>query len=176
MITLELSWVMESNAFLSNDDVCSHQFRPRSSSLWHLCLHWTTIKDTPITQATLHHLVNPVTGEPGSAQSSSGDVSIAEPNQANQPPTHLRKWSKDHPIDNIVGNPLRPHIDIRHHFIREQVENKVVELYFVEMNYQRADILTKALPRERFEFLLPRLGMKSMTPETLRRLQEGEDE
>ncbi|GJX31254.1 retrovirus-related pol polyprotein from transposon TNT 1-94 [Tanacetum coccineum] len=39
-----------------------------------------------------------------------------------------------------------------------------------------ADILTKALPRERFEFLLPRLGMKSLTPETLRRLQEGEDE
>ncbi|GJU79096.1 hypothetical protein Tco_1276166, partial [Tanacetum coccineum] len=37
-------------------------------------------------------------------------------------------------------------------------------------------ILTKALPRERLEFLLPRLGMKSMTPETLRRLQEGEDE
>ncbi|GKA54900.1 hypothetical protein Tco_0753849 [Tanacetum coccineum] len=36
--------------------------------------------------------------------------------------------------------------------------------------------LTKALPRERFEFLLPRLGMKSMTPETLRRLQEGEDD
>ncbi|GKC98910.1 hypothetical protein Tco_1169185 [Tanacetum coccineum] len=67
-----------------------------------------TIKDTPITQATLHPLVNPVTGEPGSAQSSSGDVSIAEPNQANQPPTHLRKWSKDHPLDNIVGNPLRP--------------------------------------------------------------------
>ncbi|GJR29093.1 hypothetical protein Tco_1105325 [Tanacetum coccineum] len=68
------------------------------------------------------------------------------------------------------------HIDIRHHFIREQVENIVVELYFVEMKYQLADILTKALPREWFEFLLPRLGMKSLTPETLRRLQEGEDE
>ncbi|GJY48591.1 hypothetical protein Tco_0438547 [Tanacetum coccineum] len=68
------------------------------------------------------------------------------------------------------------HIDIRHHFIREQVENGVVELYFVETNYQLADILTKALPRERFEFLLPRLGMKSLTPETLKRLQEGEDE
>ncbi|GKG35243.1 hypothetical protein Tco_0440397 [Tanacetum coccineum] len=61
-------------------------------------------------------------------------------------------------------------------FIREQVENRVVELYFMETNYQLADILTKALPRERFEFLLPRLGMKSLTPETLRRLQEGEDE
>ncbi|GKF07951.1 retrovirus-related pol polyprotein from transposon TNT 1-94 [Tanacetum coccineum] len=43
-------------------------------------------------------------------------------------------------------------------------------------NYQLADILTKALPRERFEFLLPCLGMKSLTPETLRRPQEGEDE
>ncbi|GKF56512.1 hypothetical protein Tco_0166852 [Tanacetum coccineum] len=48
--------------------------------------------------------------------------------------------------------------------------------YFVETNYQLADILTKALPRERFEFLLSRLGMKSLTPETLKRLQEGEDE
>ncbi|GKD67317.1 hypothetical protein Tco_1309425 [Tanacetum coccineum] len=68
------------------------------------------------------------------------------------------------------------HIDIRHHFIREQVENRVVELYFVETNYRLADILTKALPREQFEFLLPRLGMKSLAPETLRSLQEGEDE
>ncbi|GJU55173.1 hypothetical protein Tco_1228887 [Tanacetum coccineum] len=53
---------------------------------------------------------------------------------------------------------------------------ELVELYFVEINYQLADILTKALPRERFELLLPRLGMKSLTLETLKRLQEGEDE
>ncbi|GJS41704.1 retrovirus-related pol polyprotein from transposon TNT 1-94 [Tanacetum coccineum] len=74
---------------------------------------------------------------------------------------------------NNVQHSRSKHIDIRHHFIREQ---RVVELYFVETNYQLADILTKALPRERFEFLLPCLGMKSLTPETLRRLQEGEDE
>nr|GEU69026.1 retrotransposon protein, putative, Ty1-copia subclass [Tanacetum cinerariifolium] len=49
------------------------------------------------------------------------------------------------------------HIDIRHQFIREQVKKGVVELYFVTTNYQRADIFTKALPRERFEFLLSRL-------------------
>ncbi|GJX27467.1 retrovirus-related pol polyprotein from transposon TNT 1-94 [Tanacetum coccineum] len=66
-----------------------------------------TIEDTLITQATLHPSVNPVTREPGSAQSSSGDVSIAEPNQATQPLDHLRKWSKDHSLDNIVGNPSR---------------------------------------------------------------------
>ncbi|GJU72958.1 hypothetical protein Tco_1264363 [Tanacetum coccineum] len=58
----------------------------------------------------------------------------------------------------------------------DEVENDVVELYFVTTDYQLADIFTKALPRERFEFLLPRLGMKSMTSETLKRLQEGEEE
>nr|GEV77166.1 copia protein [Tanacetum cinerariifolium] len=68
------------------------------------------------------------------------------------------------------------HIDIRHHFNQEQVENGVVELYFVMTVYQLADIFTKALPRERFEFLLSRLGMKSMTPKTFKRLQEGEED
>nr|GEU43927.1 histone deacetylase 14 [Tanacetum cinerariifolium] len=43
------------------------------------------------------------------------------------------------------------------------------------MDYQIADIFTKSLPRERFEFLLPRLGMKSMSPATLKRVQEKED-
>ncbi|GJR81409.1 retrovirus-related pol polyprotein from transposon TNT 1-94 [Tanacetum coccineum] len=38
------------------------------------------------------------------------------------------------------------------------------------------DIFTKALPRERFKFLLSRLVMKSMSSETLKRLQEGEEE
>ncbi|GJS27993.1 retrovirus-related pol polyprotein from transposon TNT 1-94 [Tanacetum coccineum] len=44
----------------------------------------------------------------------------------------------------------------------EQVEKGVVELYFVKMDYQLADIFTKALPRERSKFLLPRLGMKNI--------------
>ncbi|GKA59827.1 retrovirus-related pol polyprotein from transposon TNT 1-94 [Tanacetum coccineum] len=71
---------------------------------------------------------------------------------------------------NNVQHSRSKHIDIRHHFIQEQVKNGVVELYFMTMDYQLADIFTKALPREQFEFLLPRLGMKSMTPETLKRL------
>ncbi|GKE72333.1 hypothetical protein Tco_1534374 [Tanacetum coccineum] len=54
-------------------------------------------------------------------------------------------------------------IDICHHFIRDQMENGVVELYFMTTDYQLADIFIKALPRDRFEFLLPRLGMKSMS-------------
>nr|GFB56205.1 hypothetical protein [Tanacetum cinerariifolium] len=77
---------------------------------------------------------------------------------------------------NNVQHSSSKHIDIRHHFIREQVERGVVELYFVTTNYQLADIFTKALPRQRFEFILLRLGMKSMSPTTLKRLQEKEGE
>ncbi|GKA70237.1 retrovirus-related pol polyprotein from transposon TNT 1-94 [Tanacetum coccineum] len=68
------------------------------------------------------------------------------------------------------------HIDVRYHFIKEQVENGVVELYFVRTKYQLADIFTKALSRERFEFLINKLGMKSMSPETLTSLAEENEE
>ncbi|GKA63268.1 hypothetical protein Tco_0762874, partial [Tanacetum coccineum] len=51
----------------------------------------------------------------------------------------------------------------RYHFIKEQVENGVVKLYFVKTEYQLADIFTKALARERFEFLINQIGMKSMS-------------
>ncbi|GKE01746.1 retrovirus-related pol polyprotein from transposon TNT 1-94 [Tanacetum coccineum] len=53
---------------------------------------------------------------------------------------------------------------------------KSYELYFVRTEYQLADIFTKVLPRERFEFILPRLGMKCMKPETLQSLQDDQDE
>nr|GEV88319.1 hypothetical protein [Tanacetum cinerariifolium] len=49
---------------------------------------------------------------------------------------------------NDVQHSRSKHIDIRHHFIREQVEKGVVELYFVTTDYQLTDIFTKALPRE----------------------------
>ncbi|GJR75161.1 retrovirus-related pol polyprotein from transposon TNT 1-94 [Tanacetum coccineum] len=77
---------------------------------------------------------------------------------------------------NNVQHSRSKHIDTRHHLIREQVEKGVVELYFVRIEYQLADIFTKALPRERFEFILTWLGMKSMKPETLKRLQDDKDE
>ncbi|GJR86411.1 retrovirus-related pol polyprotein from transposon TNT 1-94 [Tanacetum coccineum] len=60
---------------------------------------------------------------------------------------------------NNVQHSRSKHIDIRHHFIKEQVENRVVEVYFVETKYQLADIFSKAIPRERFELLLPLLGI-----------------
>ncbi|GJU00727.1 retrovirus-related pol polyprotein from transposon TNT 1-94 [Tanacetum coccineum] len=43
--------------------------------------------------------------EPSSAESSSGDVSSAESTQVVHPHNHLRKWSKDHPLDNVIVEP-----------------------------------------------------------------------
>ncbi|GJY43277.1 hypothetical protein Tco_0431490 [Tanacetum coccineum] len=77
---------------------------------------------------------------------------------------------------NNVQHSRSKHIDIRHHFIREQVEKGVVELYFVRIEYQLADIFTKALSRERFKFILPRLGMKYMKLEILKSRQDDQDE
>ncbi|GJU67997.1 retrovirus-related pol polyprotein from transposon TNT 1-94 [Tanacetum coccineum] len=68
------------------------------------------------------------------------------------------------------------HIDVHYHFIKEQVENEIMRLYFVRTEYQLADIFTKPLPRERFNFLIEKLGIRSMSPETLKRLAEETDE
>ncbi|GJY98248.1 retrovirus-related pol polyprotein from transposon TNT 1-94, partial [Tanacetum coccineum] len=63
-----------------------------------------------------------------------------------------------------------------YHFIKEQVENGVVELYFVSTEYQLADIFTKALCRERIEFIIDKLGMRSFTLETLKELADEAEE
>nr|GEZ11653.1 retrovirus-related Pol polyprotein from transposon TNT 1-94 [Tanacetum cinerariifolium] len=63
-----------------------------------------------------------------------------------------------------------------YHFIKEQVENGVIELYFVNTEYQLADLFTKALGRDRIEFLTTKLGIRSFTPETLKKLMHEEDE
>nr|GEY29743.1 retrovirus-related Pol polyprotein from transposon TNT 1-94 [Tanacetum cinerariifolium] len=70
--------------------------------------------------------------------------------------------------DNKISNALccnniqhlrAKHIDVQYHFIKEQVENGIVELYFVQTGYQLADIFTKPLPRERLNFLIEKLDI-----------------
>ncbi|GJS40820.1 hypothetical protein Tco_0565863 [Tanacetum coccineum] len=58
---------------------------------------------------------------------------------------------------NPVQHSKTKHIDIRYHFIKEHVEKGTVELYFVGTEYQLADLFTKALPKERFEYLVHRI-------------------
>nr|GEY47613.1 retrovirus-related Pol polyprotein from transposon TNT 1-94 [Tanacetum cinerariifolium] len=77
---------------------------------------------------------------------------------------------------NNVQHYRSKHIDIRYHFIKEQVENGVIKLYFVNIEYQLADLFIKALGRDRIEFLINKLGLRSFTPETLKQLMDKVDE
>ena len=60
---------------------------------------------------------------------------------------------------NPVQHSRTKHIDIRHHFIRELVEDKVVKLVHVSTDKQMADIFTKGLDAVQFENLRTALGL-----------------
>ncbi|GKE04533.1 hypothetical protein Tco_1396551 [Tanacetum coccineum] len=66
-----------------------------------------TIEDNPFAQTESIPFVNVFAPVSSSEESTSGDVSSAKSTQVIQPHNHLRKWSKDHPMDNIIGNPSR---------------------------------------------------------------------
>ncbi|GJW98839.1 retrovirus-related pol polyprotein from transposon TNT 1-94 [Tanacetum coccineum] len=67
----------------------------------------------------------------------------------------------------ISCNPMQhsrtKHIHTRYHFIKEQVENGIIELYFVRTEYQLVDMFTKALPKDRFQYLVRRIGVRCLT-------------
>ncbi|GJT28564.1 retrovirus-related pol polyprotein from transposon TNT 1-94 [Tanacetum coccineum] len=68
---------------------------------------------------------------------------------------------------NPVQHSRTKHIHTRYHFIKEQVENGIIELYFVRTEYQLADMFTKALPEDLFKYLVRRIGMICLTPADL---------
>ncbi|GJT39427.1 retrovirus-related pol polyprotein from transposon TNT 1-94 [Tanacetum coccineum] len=60
---------------------------------------------------------------------------------------------------NPVQHSRTKHITVRYHFIKEHVEKGIIELYFVKTDYQLADLFTKALPVDRFNYLVRRLEL-----------------
>nr|GEX18190.1 copia protein [Tanacetum cinerariifolium] len=74
---------------------------------------------------------------------------------------------------NPVQHSRTKHIAIRYHFIKEHVEKGTIKLYFVETDYQLADLFTKAFPADRFNYLVRRLGMHSLSPQELDRLAKS---
>nr|GEY62773.1 hypothetical protein [Tanacetum cinerariifolium] len=85
---------------------------------------------------------------------------------------------KKHVEKAISCNPVQhsrtKHIAVRYHFIKEHVEKGMIELYFVKTDYQLADIFKKALPADRFNYLVRRLGMRSLSPKELERLTKSQ--
>nr|GFC25297.1 retrovirus-related Pol polyprotein from transposon TNT 1-94 [Tanacetum cinerariifolium] len=75
---------------------------------------------------------------------------------------------------NLVQHSRTKNIAVRYHFIKEHVEKGTIELYFVKTDYQLADIFTKAFPVDRFNYLVRRLGMRSLSPQELDRLVKSQ--
>nr|GEW98747.1 retrovirus-related Pol polyprotein from transposon TNT 1-94 [Tanacetum cinerariifolium] len=67
----------------------------------------TIIEDNPFAHADNGPFVNMFALESSYEASSIGDASSAESTHVTQPHHHLRKWSKDYPLDNVIGNPSR---------------------------------------------------------------------
>nr|GEY07998.1 retrovirus-related Pol polyprotein from transposon TNT 1-94 [Tanacetum cinerariifolium] len=78
----------------------------------------------------------------------------------------------------ISCNPVQysrtKHIAVRYHFIKDHVEKGTIELYFIKTDYQLANLFTIALPADRFNYLVRRLGMRSLSPQELERLAKSQ--
>nr|GEW16854.1 retrovirus-related Pol polyprotein from transposon TNT 1-94 [Tanacetum cinerariifolium] len=75
---------------------------------------------------------------------------------------------------NPVQHSRTKHIVVCYHFIKEHVEKGTTELYFVNADYQLADLFTKVLPADRFIYLVCRLGMRSLSPQELDHLVKSQ--
>ena len=51
------------------------------------------------------------------------------------------------------------HIEIKHHFSRDYVQKGVLDIQFIDTDHQSADIFTKPLTVERFNFIKKNLNM-----------------
>ncbi|GJY24076.1 retrovirus-related pol polyprotein from transposon TNT 1-94 [Tanacetum coccineum] len=96
-----------------DQDAPSASHSPSSSALQSPSSHQgvvagsTIIEDNPFAPVYNDPFVNVFASEPSSDASSSGDVSSAKSTHVTQPHHYLGKWSKDHPLDNIISNPYR---------------------------------------------------------------------
>ena len=64
--------------------------------------------------------------------------------------------------ENPVQHSKTRHIDIRYHFLKHHVEQGTIEMYFMNSNYQLAELFTKALEEKRFTFLVEKIGMLNL--------------
>jgi len=60
---------------------------------------------------------------------------------------------------NLVHHSRTKHIEIRHHFIKEQVGNGVYEIKFTESEKQLVDLFTKPFAKDRFNYIRIELGI-----------------
>ncbi|GJX80115.1 putative ribonuclease H-like domain-containing protein [Tanacetum coccineum] len=65
-------------------------------------------------------------------------------------------------VKNLVFHSKTKHIEIRHHFIRDCYEKKLIQVIKIHTDHNVADILTKAFDVSRFNFLIASIGLLNL--------------
>ncbi|GJS76706.1 retrovirus-related pol polyprotein from transposon TNT 1-94 [Tanacetum coccineum] len=65
-------------------------------------------------------------------------------------------------VKNLVFHSKTKHIEIRHHFIRDSNEKKLIQMIKIHTNHNVADLLTKAFDVGRFQYLIASIGMLNL--------------
>nr|GEV84068.1 hypothetical protein [Tanacetum cinerariifolium] len=72
---------------------------------------------------------------------------------------HVNNESAICMVKNHVYHSKTKHIEIRHHFIRDSYEKRLIEMVKIHTDYNVADLLTKAFDVTRFQFLTASIGL-----------------
>ncbi|GKE34639.1 hypothetical protein Tco_1453961 [Tanacetum coccineum] len=65
-------------------------------------------------------------------------------------------------VKNLVFHSKTKHIEIRHHFIRDSDEKKLIQVIKIHTDQNIADLLTKAFDASRFNFLIASIGLLNL--------------
>ncbi|GKC61989.1 putative ribonuclease H-like domain-containing protein, partial [Tanacetum coccineum] len=65
-------------------------------------------------------------------------------------------------VKNLVFHSKTKHIEIRHHFIRDSNEKKLIQMIKIHTEQNVADLLTKAFDVGRFQYLIVSIGMLNL--------------
>ncbi|KAM1049175.1 hypothetical protein ACFX2C_028302 [Malus domestica] len=81
--------------------------------------------------------------------------------QTEATPVHCDNTAAIAITKNPVFHQKTKHIDRRYHFIKNALQEGIIDLVYCPTNEQVADIFTKALSKDRFNYLRDMLGVKS---------------
>ncbi|GKF30811.1 hypothetical protein Tco_0100609 [Tanacetum coccineum] len=65
-------------------------------------------------------------------------------------------------VKNLVFHSKTKHIEIRHHFIMDSYEKRLIQAIKIHTDHNVADLLTKAFDVSRFQFLTASIGMLNL--------------
>ncbi|GJV97487.1 putative ribonuclease H-like domain-containing protein [Tanacetum coccineum] len=87
---------------------------------------------------------------------------IAASNCCGQTKIHIDNESTICIVKNPVFHSKTKHIEIRHHFIRDSYEKKLIQMIKIHTDHNVADLLTKVFDVSRFQYLIASIGILNL--------------